>query len=189
MSAEAASGRAGGVELAVIVIGFSGRVLIVFEFPLYARGAEGASLRFVYVPQVPHFGGWLICQTPSPTKDAPVLLVFAKLGTTGLDAIFLPLQGASGDFKAKSDGRSVIPHELINPQLFCQGFPLPVHQRLRLSIHDNLIGPGTGEALGGPLAGGVYAHLRSIVGEAAGVVERVDGAQGELDVALGIDVV
>ena len=36
---------------------------------------------------------------------------------------------------------------------------------------------------------GVDAHLGAVVGQARGVVEGVDGAEGELDVALGVDVI
>ena len=56
-------------------------------------------------------------------------------------------------------------------------------------VHGEHGGPGAGEAFGGPFACGVDAHLAAVVGEAGGVVEGVDGAEGELDVALGVDVV
>src|SRR5262249_15392058 len=46
-----------------------------------------------------------------------------------------------------------------------------------------------GEAFRGPFARGVYAHLGAVVREARGVVERIDGTEGELDVALGVNVV
>src|ERR1035437_6939661 len=57
------------------------------------------------------------------------------------------------------------------------------------AVHFDDGGPGAGEAFGLPFAGGVDAHLGAVVGQARGVVERVDGAEGELDVALGVDVV
>ena len=85
--------------------------------------------------------------------------------------------------------RVSIPQELVNPELFGQGFPFAIDKRFRFRIHHDFVGPGAGEAFGGPFAGGVDAHLRAVVGEAAGVVERIDGAERELDVALGIDVV
>jgi len=54
---------------------------------------------------------------------------------------------------------------LINPQFFSQSPPLPIHQRLRLRIHNNLIRPGPRKAFGRPLARGINAHLRPIVGQ------------------------
>ena len=60
---------------------------------------------------------------------------------------------------------------------------------LGLAVHFYHGGPGAGEALGLPFAGGVDAHLGAVVGQAGGVIERVDGAEGELDVTLGVYVV
>ena len=62
-----------------------------------------------------------------------------------------------------------------------------VHQRF--CIHDNLIVPGAGEAFGGPFAGGVDAHFRSVIRQARIVVKRIDRVERELYVALRIDVV
>jgi hypothetical protein len=46
-----------------------------------------------------------------------------------------------------------------------------------------------GEAFAGPLPGRVDAHLGTVVGKSAGVIERIDGAEHELNVALGVDIV
>src|SRR5579863_3386275 len=51
-------------------------------------------------------------------------------------------------------------HLLIQPQLF----PLLIHQHFGLFVHLDFVGPGAGEAFAGPFAGGVNAHLRSVVG-------------------------
>src|ERR1700719_77527 len=77
----------------------------------------------------------------------------------------------------------------LDPQLLHELCPLTVHELLGLGVHDNFGGPGAGEAFAGPPAGGVDAHLRSVVWQARGVVEGIDRAEGELNVALGIDVV
>src|ERR1700674_67997 len=78
-----------------------------------------------------------------------------------------------------------LPERSLDPQLF----PLLVHQRLGFFVHQNLIRPGTRESFAGPFAGGIDAHLRSVVGQAGSVVERIDGPQHELNIALRIDVV
>jgi len=46
--------------------------------------------------------------------------------------------------------------------------------------------PWSCEAFGGPFAGGVDAHLAAVVGQTRSAIERIDGAQGELNVALRI---
>src|SRR5579863_6678567 len=66
-----------------------------------------------------------------------------------------------------------------------QVFPFLVYQRFGLFVHQDFVGPGAGEAFAGPFAGGVDSHLRSVVGQAGGVIERIDGAKHELNVALG----
>src|SRR5581483_2226020 len=63
------------------------------------------------------------------------------------------------------------------------------HASLGRLVHADFFGPVAGEAFGGPFARGVYTHFRSIIWQPRGVVERIDGAEGELDVALGVDVV
>src|SRR5262249_50678546 len=73
----------------------------------------------------------------------------------------------------------------LKPELLAEG----VDAALDLGIHADHLGPGPREAFLAPFAGGVDAHLRAEVRQAAGVVERIDGALGELDVALGVDVV
>src|SRR5579863_85270 len=78
---------------------------------------------------------------------------------------------------------------LVDAQLFCQCLPFAVDQDLCLGIHDNFIGPRAREALAGPLARGIDAHFRPEVWQPAGMVERIDRTEGELDVALRIDVV
>src|ERR1700683_9258 len=77
----------------------------------------------------------------------------------------------------------------LDPQFFGQRLPLAVDQCFRLGIHHNLIGPRPCEAFGRPFASGVDAHLGAVIGEARGVIERVDGAESELDVALRVDVI
>ena len=57
------------------------------------------------------------------------------------------------------------------------------------AVHLDHRRPRPLEAFGLPLARRVDAHLRSVVGQARGVVERIDGTERELNVALGIDVV
>src|SRR5258706_12694375 len=85
------------------------------------------------------------------------------------------LHTARAHLPQKRQTRVSVPDELVDPQLFGQRLPLAVPRSLRLRIHDNLIGPGAGEAFGGPFAGGVDAHLGAVVGQAAGVVERAMG--------------
>src|ERR1700689_5342384 len=70
-----------------------------------------------------------------------------------------------------------------------QFFPDRVYARFRRIVHFDHGGPGSGEAFSGPFAGGVDAHFAAVVGHAGGVVKRVDGAEGELNVAFGVDVV
>src|SRR6202042_2081049 len=72
---------------------------------------------------------------------------------------------------------------------YAKFLPKGVDLCFHLSVHGEHGGPGAGEAFGRPLARGVDTHLAAVVRETACVVERVDGAQGELDVALGVDVV
>jgi len=57
------------------------------------------------------------------------------------------------------------------------------------AVHFDHGGPGAVEAFGLPLSGGVDAHFAAVVGQAAGVVERVDRAEGELNIAFRVDVV
>ena len=75
--------------------------------------------------------------------------------------------------------------ELLNVEFFPEG----VDSGFDFGGHGEHGGPGACEAFGGPFAGGVDAHFGAEVGEAGGVVKRVDGAQGELNVAFGVDVV
>src|SRR2546429_6031141 len=76
---------------------------------------------------------------------------------------------------------------LLDSQLLCQRLPFSIHHGAGLRVHHNFIRPWTPKTLGRPLTGGVDAHLRSVVCEARGVVERIDWAHRELDVALGIN--
>jgi hypothetical protein len=54
---------------------------------------------------------------------------------------------------------------------------------------DHTVRPSRAKAFARPLAGGVHAHLRAVVRQAAGVVERIHRPHDELDVALRVDVV
>src|ERR1035438_5454325 len=67
--------------------------------------------------------------------------------------------------------------------------PQLVDALLYFGRHLNHAGPGAREALGGPFARGVDSHLRAVIRQAAGMVERIHRAQRKLDVALGIDIV
>src|SRR5215831_9505145 len=78
---------------------------------------------------------------------------------------------------------------LPDPQLLRQRFPLAVNERFGLGVHHNFFRPGTHKSLACPFAGRVNSHLRSVIWQPRGVVERIHRAQRELDVALGIDVV
>src|SRR5580704_3493531 len=80
-------------------------------------------------------------------------------------------------------------HRLVDAEFLRQRFPLGINQQLRLRVHRDLVRPGAREAFSGPLSGRVDAHLGAVVGEPGSVVERVDGAERELDVAFRIDVV
>src|ERR1700724_4516290 len=86
-------------------------------------------------------------------------------------------------------GTTLPARSLFDSQLLGQLLPFSIHHRPRLSVHRNFIRPGTPEALGRPLTRSVDAHLRSIVCEAGGVVERIYWAHRALDVALGINIV
>jgi hypothetical protein len=55
--------------------------------------------------------------------------------------------------------------------------------------HADSFWPGTRKSFAGPLARGVHAHLAAEIWQARSVVERIDGTEGELDVALWIDIV
>src|SRR5258706_10189098 len=88
------------------------------------------------------------------------------------------LHTARAHLPQKRQTRVSVPDELVDPQLFGQRLPLAVHLSLRLRIHDNLIGPGAGEAFRGPFAGGGGAPLWAVVCQAAGVVERAMGPRG-----------
>ena len=57
------------------------------------------------------------------------------------------------------------------------------------AVHFDHGGPGAVEAFGLPFARGVDAHLGTVVRQARGVIERIDGTESELDVALRVDVV
>src|SRR5580692_1718376 len=50
----------------------------------------------------------------------------------------------------------------FNPQLF----PFLVDQCFGFFVHQDFVGPGTGESFGRPFASSVDAHLRSVVGQA-----------------------
>ena len=63
------------------------------------------------------------------------------------------------------------PRDLPDPQFFGQSLPLRVHERFRLCIHHNFVGPGASESFACPLARGVNAHLRSVIRQARSVVE------------------
>src|SRR5579872_5430717 len=67
--------------------------------------------------------------------------------------------------------------------------PQFVNPRAHLVRHADHIGPGAGEALFFPLAGRIDAHLRAVVGQAAGMVQRVDRPEDKLNVALRVDVI
>src|ERR1700756_5364004 len=62
----------------------------------------------------------------------------------------------------------------IDSQFLGERFPLGIDQRFGFRVHGDLIGPGTGEAFGRPLARGVDAHLGAVVRQAGSVVERID---------------
>src|ERR1700735_5605817 len=65
--------------------------------------------------------------------------------------------------------------------------PERIHASFCGGIHYDLVGPGAGETLCWPLAGGVYAHLRTVILHALRVIERVYRTQDKLHVALRID--
>src|SRR5438132_11008815 len=81
------------------------------------------------------------------------------------------------------------PLNSLQPQLFRQLLPLALDQGFGLGVHQKLVRPGTRESFARPLTGSVDAHLRSVIGQARSVVERIDRSERELYVALGIDVV
>src|SRR6516164_7969924 len=65
-----------------------------------------------------------------------------------------------------------------------QVLPLLVDDSSGFFVHQDFIRPWPIESLARPFAGGVDAHLRSIVRQARGVVERIHRAQRKLNVAL-----
>src|SRR5580700_11129253 len=87
-------------------------------------------------------------------------------------------------FKVTTDNR-LLTTASLQPKLF----PPLRHSRLCRFIHADLIRPRPGKAFRRPLTRGVDAHLRAEVRQPRGVIERIDRAQRELDVALRIDVV
>src|SRR4051794_36566006 len=70
-----------------------------------------------------------------------------------------------------------------------QFFPAFGYAILHVLRHVEDFGPGALEAFTRPLARGIDAHLGTEVGETRGVVEGVDRAERELNVALRVDVV
>src|SRR5262245_44098836 len=67
--------------------------------------------------------------------------------------------------------------------------PAPLDEGAHLRAHPHLVGPGAREPLRRPLPRGVDPDLRAEVREARGVVEGLDRAEDELEVALRVDVV
>jgi hypothetical protein len=43
----------------------------------------------------------------------------------------------------------------------------------RLCVHRNFVGPRTGEAFTRPFASGVHAHLRAVIRQARGMIQRI----------------
>src|ERR1700733_6562552 len=78
---------------------------------------------------------------------------------------------------------------LLQTEFLGERLPLCVDRRLRLRIHHNFIGPRSGETLASPLARGVDTHLRSEVRQPASVIQGIDWAERELNIALRVDVV
>ena len=70
-----------------------------------------------------------------------------------------------------------------------QALPLFIHDSFDHRVHRDLLGPRTRKAFGGPLTSGVNAHLGTVVRQARGVIERIDGTKRELDVPLRVDVI
>src|SRR5438477_10855366 len=70
-----------------------------------------------------------------------------------------------------------------------RGLPQLVHPPLHLRRHLDHIRPGSREAFARPLSGRVDSHFRTVIGQAAGMVQRIHRALDELDVALGVDVI
>src|SRR4029077_8692457 len=67
--------------------------------------------------------------------------------------------------------------------------PQVVPPALYFGTHRDHTRPRAREAFAGPLARGVDAHLRSVVGQTAGMVQRIHRAHHELYVALRVDIV
>ena len=64
------------------------------------------------------------------------------------------------------------PRAFLQPQLR----PHRVNLRLGRAVDLDHGRPVTVEAFGLPLARGVHSHLRSVVGQARSVIERIDGS-------------
>src|SRR5262245_10727553 len=135
-----------------------------------------------------------------------------KLNSTPLDlpiAMRLPLRGTvlvcpSGLVTRSSRGIAVLLDwnttyykrrrlisdiEALASRLQARFLPQLIDPALHLRGHCDDVRPGPGEAFTGPFAGCVDPHFRTVVGQAAGVVERIDRPHDKLDIALRVDVI
>ena len=70
-----------------------------------------------------------------------------------------------------------------NPEAFPDGFDAG----FGFFVDKHFIGPRAGKAFAGPFARGVNAHFGAEILHSSGVIQGVDRAQSELDIALWID--
>ena len=130
-------------------------------------------------------GGWAVITRPSGFVRRRSIFYCQRgiFGTGCKSRCLAPLVMTN----QKADNRQLTTDNFFSPQP--KLFPPLGHTLLRLRVHGDLVGPGTGEAFAGPLACGVDAHLGAEVRQARGVVERINRSEGELNVALRVDVV
>src|SRR5579871_5042522 len=69
---------------------------------------------------------------------------------------------------------------LLDPQLF----PLLIHQRFGLFVHQDFVRPWAHKTFGLPFARGIDTHLGAEIRQARSMVERIDRPERELDIAL-----
>src|SRR5262249_51360273 len=74
-------------------------------------------------------------------------------------------------------------------QFLGQCLPFAVNQTFGALVHEDFAWPGTRKSFTRPFTGGIDAHFGTEIRQARSVVERIDRAQGKLNIALGIDVV